>query len=263
MEEKYSLTPEDVSYKDNAELFRRYADGDANAYLQLLEVNQSLVMKVVSKYSAGDPDMEQDLFQEGRIGLMKAIKEFDHKRGVQFSTFATNVIRNEIRNALPKYMKTLSVTKHDRKIIGMVNRASREIESSTGKDASPEAIAAETGLSLSKVIEIMQLKELVSLDATIGEDDTTRGELIADSRAETPETAVETNGLYATLLDSIGTLDRLERIIFMHRPLEKLNKAQKNTLAKKMNITAERLEQLDQRIDYKLSVRRLDFLNRN
>ena len=261
MEEKYNLSSDELSYKDNDELFRRYAEGDANAYLQLLEVNQLLVKKIASKYSASDPSIEQDLLQEGQIGLMKAIKEFDHKRGVQFSTFATNVIRNEIRNALPKYTKTLIVTKHDRRIIGVVNRASREIESSTGKDASPEAIAAETGLSLSKVIEIMQLKDLVSLDTPVGEEDgATRGELIADSRAETPETAMETNGLYDTLLDSIGILDQQECIIFMHRPLKN---DQKIELAKKMNITAERLEQLNQRIDYKLSVRRLDFLNRN
>lgn len=39
-----------------------------------------------------------DLVQEGSIGLLKAIRTYDSSKSVEFSTYATICIRNEIRN---------------------------------------------------------------------------------------------------------------------------------------------------------------------
>ena len=42
-------------------------------------------------------EYEEDLIQEGMIGLLKAVKQFDESRGTEFSTYAFTVIRNEMR----------------------------------------------------------------------------------------------------------------------------------------------------------------------
>lgn len=39
----------------------------------------------------------EDLFQEGSVGLIKAIRTFDESKNVSFGTYATRCIRNEIR----------------------------------------------------------------------------------------------------------------------------------------------------------------------
>lgn len=43
---------------------------------------------------------QEDLMQEGMIGLMKAIQDFDSGRGCSFSTFAETCIRNRMISAI-------------------------------------------------------------------------------------------------------------------------------------------------------------------
>jgi len=45
---------------------------------------------------------EEDIFQIGMIGLLKAAKKFDPSKGYKFSTYAVNSIRNTISNELKK-----------------------------------------------------------------------------------------------------------------------------------------------------------------
>ena len=51
-----------------------------------------LVVRIVNEYSEFNVDC-LDLIQEGNIGLMKAIENFDSYKGYCFSTFATPYIR--------------------------------------------------------------------------------------------------------------------------------------------------------------------------
>lgn len=68
---------------------------------QIYEENLGLINKVISILFTKDEIRHlgyDDLLQEGSIGLLKAIRTFDENKSVEFSTYATICIRNEMRN---------------------------------------------------------------------------------------------------------------------------------------------------------------------
>lgn len=81
---------------DNAVLIKRVKEGDKEAQDKLVENNMGLVYSVVKRYSGGSYDAE-DLIQIGAIGLIKAVKKFDTRFNVRFSTYAVPVIAGEIK----------------------------------------------------------------------------------------------------------------------------------------------------------------------
>ena len=80
-------------------LIDRAHHGDERARAQLVEQNMGLVWSIVRRFSGRGTENE-DLFQIGAIGLMKAIDKFDCSFEVRFSTYAVPMIAGEIRRFL-------------------------------------------------------------------------------------------------------------------------------------------------------------------
>lgn len=70
-------------------------EGRLEARNKLIEHNLRLVAHVVKKYESSGEDME-DLISIGTIGLIKAIKTFNHERGVKLATYSARCIENEV-----------------------------------------------------------------------------------------------------------------------------------------------------------------------
>lgn len=70
-------------------------NGSMEARNKLIEHNLRLVAHVVKKYESSGEDME-DLISIGTIGLIKAIKTFNHDRGVKLATYSARCIENEV-----------------------------------------------------------------------------------------------------------------------------------------------------------------------
>lgn len=94
------ITPE-----EEIELSKIIQEGGAEAPLAIerfLHANLRLVHYQVSKMQSVDPEQQQDLIQEGNIGLITAIKKFDPKYGCRFSTYAIWWVRQSIQRSLEK-----------------------------------------------------------------------------------------------------------------------------------------------------------------
>lgn len=73
-------------------------NGDADARRQIIQAYQPLVFKNALPYRGLDTIM--DIIQEGTVGLIEAVENYEHRRGVAFSLFAVHRIRGRILNFL-------------------------------------------------------------------------------------------------------------------------------------------------------------------
>lgn len=76
--------------------FARAQRGDAAAMEKLVRDNDALVHYVVKRLKTQGREYE-DLYQLGRLGLVRAVRNFDESYGVKFSTYAVPMIMGEIR----------------------------------------------------------------------------------------------------------------------------------------------------------------------
>lgn len=87
-----------LTQEEEAEYIRLLRHGSPeeaeNAQRILVERNLRLVVHIVKKYQNTDDDME-DFISIGCIGLIKAIKTFDEKKG-RLATYACRCIENEL-----------------------------------------------------------------------------------------------------------------------------------------------------------------------
>jgi len=89
-----------LQYKEQADLDSRR---------QLIEQYQPLVVKALSPWRANEAIL-MDLVQEGIVGLIEAVENFQPERGVAFSLYAIHRIRGRMLNYLEKENKTVQVT---------------------------------------------------------------------------------------------------------------------------------------------------------
>lgn len=77
------------------ELFQKAKDGDKEARDYIIENNMRLVHSIAKSYLG--TDHYDSLVQEGNIGLIKAVDNFEPERGFKFSTYAYWKIKGEMQ----------------------------------------------------------------------------------------------------------------------------------------------------------------------
>lgn len=93
--ESGTVFPKPLSAQQEAEAFRRMAEGDISARSELIEHNLRLVAHVVKKYYTSNADTEE-LISIGTVGLIKAVSTFNNSKSTRFATYAAKCIDNEI-----------------------------------------------------------------------------------------------------------------------------------------------------------------------
>ena len=143
---------------------------------------------------------EQDLFQEGLIGLLRGVELYDYRRGFAFSTYAASWIKQCIKRTIINQLHPVRLPVH------MSEAVSQFIRNADGalykwharnplQDPTREEIAKEIGISVERFEEFLHMLEfhhLRSLDERVEEDEgeaDTLGDLIADVRYD-PEALV-------------------------------------------------------------------------
>ena len=101
------MTRMDLDLLSDEDLQPLAAGGNREAEEILIERNLRLVRIITRPYFLAGGDHE-DLLQEGMVGLVDAVRQYDAKRSSSFHTFAQWCIRNRILNAI----KAASRRKH-------------------------------------------------------------------------------------------------------------------------------------------------------
>ncbi len=85
-----------LSFEETNQLIKEAHDGSTEARDKIIKGNLKLILSVIKRFSC-KRENNDDLFQVGTIGLMKAIDNFDLSHNVKFSTYAVPMIIGEIR----------------------------------------------------------------------------------------------------------------------------------------------------------------------
>jgi len=154
----------------------------------LIMANSRLVISVAKKYvHRGVPFL--DLIQEGNIGLMRATKKFDYRRGFKFSTYATWWIRQAVARAIADKGRTIRVPVHMIDRISKLLRVRHQLKQQFNRDPSVKELAAALGEPPRKVQYMIKVaKRPLSLQTPSGDQrDSELGEFIENDDIPSPE----------------------------------------------------------------------------
>lgn len=98
-----NLSKSELSKQEALQLWNLYHSEYAKE--QMILCNYEIVFSVMK--NLGIPLTDEDMFQTGTIGLLKAINTFDDSRGYSFSTYAFPIVRNELLMAFRKSKRSV------------------------------------------------------------------------------------------------------------------------------------------------------------
>lgn len=240
---------------DTKELILRAHNGDKAARDKLVLENIGLVYSVSRRFAGRGYELE-DINQIGTIGLIKAIDKFDDRFDVRFSTYAVPMIAGEIKRFL-RDDGMLKVSRSLKENGYRIKKASDELVSQNGREATIEELAAATELSVEDVVMALEANtDVESIYRTIYQNDGNEVYLVDKLSGSSGDTVRdEFAGAQEQLLNSIlleqllAELDELEGKLIMLRYFKEMTQTQ---VADKLGISQVQVSRLEKKILRKL-----------
>lgn len=242
------------SAEQEANLARKFLEqNDVNAARDLVLSQLRHVIHVAKGFTGyGLP--VADLVQEGNIGLMKAVKNFDPERGIRLVSYAVHWIKAEIYEYVLKNWKIVKVatTKAQRKLFFNLRKSRKSLASMTEKETIDLADNLDVPIKTVREMEQRMTSTDVAFDGADSDDDdfvTSPAGYLPDMRYNPEELVMReqtSNNNSNSLYGAIDDLDERSKDILQRRWLSD-KKATLHELAAEYNVSAERIRQIEKR----------------
>lgn len=244
MKEVFSYAP--LSIEENKDLARAYRMGDFKAKEKMINGNLRLVVNVAYKYRSRITHLQiLDVIQEGNLGLMRAIEDYDPEVGA-FSTYAMWWIKQAITRSISDKESEIRKPVH---IQERLTRYFRLLEENKGKKFSDKELCKLLDVSQEVLDNIKHSASIntFSMNQTTGDDDETElGSFLAspsDSYSDVDEKMASRN-LFLVMKEY---LNDCEYYVLFHRILDNPQWTLEQ-LGDSLGVTRERIRQLEAKV---------------
>ena len=215
-------------------LLEQAQKGDEGACEQILTENSGLIWSIVKRYNGCGVEND-DLYQLGCIGFIKAVKGFNLTYGTQFSTYAVPKIAGEIRRFL-RDDGAIKVGRTMREKGQALWSAREKLRGQLGREPTISELSATTGLPVEEIANV----ELANIAP----------ESLQQENADglTLESTLGTGGMEEKLIEKIAlreaidTLPEQERRVIFLRFFKYLTQQQTSRILQVSQVQVSRLE---------------------
>ena len=264
-----------LSLKDEKKVTKLWSEGkDVKSLHVLINSYEKLVISNAIKFRKfGLPF--GDLLQEGNVGILKAAYKFDIKMDVRFSTYARWWIRSSMQEFVLKNWAIVRIgsTVIQKLLFFQLSRLKTKIQNSTLENNNPEPITHKIAKDLKiKVSELEKISErLIKKDLLLdhslnnnNDDDRTPMDFLNDTSLK-PDEITLNNEIHGNrkkvIKKSLQALNDREKHIILKRHLHH-TPGTLEAIGKDLNISKERVRQLESRAFLKLKKRILKTENK-
>lgn len=174
--------------RETEELFRTYRKtGDIKIRNKLVE-HYLYIAEILAKKFAGRGVEYDDLYQVASEALIAGVEKYDPDLGNRFTTYITPTITGNIKNYFRDYSRSVRLPRRVYAAAGKVREATDEYFRAHGVKPTVKQLSETLGLDEETVIEALESRAPVSLDARItsadGEDDAPLYDAVSDDFGE-------------------------------------------------------------------------------
>lgn len=243
-----------LTQEEEKELGERVQKGDKEAMRELIEANLRFVVSYVKKYRGMGLGLP-DLINEGNLGLIEAAKRFDPRRRVKFISYAVWWIRQAIIHALTQYSRIYNIPQKLSDQISEMKRVKAQIKKEFGREPTREEIAKRMGITREDVEDMELIEEKnISLSDKYFDDDVEVGDRIKDTLSPSVEVQIVKNSIQEQIRQILDELDEKEALVLKLRfGLDDDKPHTLQEIGDKLNLTRERIRQIEQKAMRKLS----------
>ena len=249
-----------LSREEEAVIARRYVrDKDPEDAYRLVTANLRLVVKLAYEFARATKNV-LDLIQEGNVGMMEAVKNFDPEHGTRFPSYAVWWVRAYIYRYLINNWRLVKIgtTQAQRKLFFNLRKETERLERE-GFKPQPLLLAHRMGVRESDVREMQERmgQSEVSLDQPTGssEDSDTRLLDVIPDAGHNPETETADREWRDFAHDKVeqfsATLSGKELEIFKARLLAEEPETLQE-IGARFGISRERVRQIETRLKRRL-----------
>ncbi|MBQ2956801.1 MAG: sigma-70 family RNA polymerase sigma factor [Clostridia bacterium] len=225
-----------IDYENQSDeaLIRSAQEGDRQAAEEMTLRHEALVRYVARRFAGRGRDME-DLYQLGRLGLHKAVINFNTGYAVRFSTYAVPLIMGEIR----RFLRDDGQVHISRSIRENSVRIAKLMEE-CGEHMPVSEMAEKLGLSREETVLAMEAGRSVrSLSEPLGDDG---GILLQDTIGEDRTNDVVDRIALKEMLEQLPPFERelINRRYFLEQT--------QTSIAKELGMTQVQISRLESRI---------------
>lgn len=247
MKLQYNLTTKYLTHEEEISLFQNYISNNCLKSVQTLILsNLNYVAKLAHEMSNNKVD-KNDLFQEGTIGLMKAIKNYNLSFGVRLISYATPYIKDSMMQYIINNLSIVKkiTSKSHRKLFFNLNKLRGNIDTLGQDDI--RRIANTLNVSEFDVVDVDNRLNTLELDIDSSYTSDSKysfHDILKSSNDYSYITLKDEDEKLEAINEALRTLNEREKYIFLSRNLTD-NIIGLKELSAELNISMERVNQVN------------------